>query len=125
MELFHPTAKQHAEEWPVLAQRLASGSLVLFPHVRLREELLNLFYEVGPQGVKVIDRGKVHQDHAVTVRGVVAMLAQRARVPQVTMKQARAAALANADLRGPSPSSMSSDEGDEQWHAYLASLGGR
>ncbi len=31
-------------------------------------------YEVGPQGVKVIDRGRVHQDHAVAVRGVVASL---------------------------------------------------
>jgi hypothetical protein len=79
VELFHPTAKQHTEEWPVLAQRLASRTLVLFPHVRLREELLNLVYEVGPAGVKVIDRGKIHQDHAVAVRGVCAMLAAPAR----------------------------------------------
>ena len=43
----------------------------------LREELLNLVYEVGPQGVRVIDRGKVHQDHAVAVRGVVASLAHQ------------------------------------------------
>jgi len=77
VELFHPTAKAHAEEWPVLAQRLAAGTLVLPPHQRLREELLNLSYEVGPRGVRVLDKGKVHQDHAVAVRGVVAMLAVR------------------------------------------------
>jgi phage terminase large subunit-like protein len=74
VELFTPTAKTNAEEWPVLAQRLAARTLVLPPHVRLREELLNLVYEVGPTGIKVIDKGKVHQDHAVAVRGVVAML---------------------------------------------------
>jgi hypothetical protein len=48
---------------------------VLPPHARLREELLNLVVEVGPQGVRVIDRGQVHQDHAVALRGVVASLA--------------------------------------------------
>src|SRR5439155_16928876 len=77
VELFTPTQKSHAEEWPILAQRLAARTLVLPPHARLREELLNLVYEVGPQGVRVIDRGKVHQDHAVAVRGVVASLAQQ------------------------------------------------
>jgi hypothetical protein len=76
VELFAPTAKAHSEEWPMLAQRLASRTLVLPPHVRLREELLNLLYEVGPTGVKVTDRGKIHQDHAVAVRGVVADLAR-------------------------------------------------
>ena len=58
VEMFTPTAKTNAEEWPVLAQRLASGTIVLPPHARLREELLNLVVEVGPQGVKVIDRGR-------------------------------------------------------------------
>jgi phage terminase large subunit-like protein len=72
VELFSPTAKAHSEEWPVLAGRLSGRTLVLPPHARLREELLNLVYEVGPQGVRVIDRGSVHQDHAVAVRGVVA-----------------------------------------------------
>jgi phage terminase large subunit-like protein len=74
VELFTPTAKAHSEEWPILAQRLAARTLVLPPHARLREELLNLVSEVGPQGVRVVDRGKVHQDHAVAVRGVVAMV---------------------------------------------------
>ena len=81
VELFMPTAKAHANEWPVLAQRLATQTLVLPPHARLREELLNLVYEVGPQGVRVIDKGSVHQDHAVGVRGVVASLSQPARTP--------------------------------------------
>src|SRR5439155_18017949 len=71
-----PTAKNQGEEWPILAQPLANGTLVVPRHARLREELLNLVYEVGPQGIRVIDRGKVHQDHAVAVRGVVASLGQ-------------------------------------------------
>src|SRR5207244_3450740 len=69
-----PTPKTNADEWGLLAQRLAAGTVVLFPHARLREELLNLSVEVGPTGAKVTDRGKVHQDHAVAVRGVVASL---------------------------------------------------
>ena len=77
VELYTPTAKSHAEEWPVLAQRLASRTLVLPPHARLREELLNLVVELGPAGVRVIDRGQVHQDHAVAVRGVVASFSAR------------------------------------------------
>ena len=76
VELFTPTPKTNAEEWPQLAQRLANGTLMLFPHARLREELLNLTVEVGPTGAKVTDRGKVHQDHAVAVRGVCASLGQ-------------------------------------------------
>jgi hypothetical protein len=72
--ILNPTPKTNATEWPVLAQTLAAGRLVLFPHARLREELLNLVVEVGPSGTKVSDRGKVHQDHAVAVRGVVASL---------------------------------------------------
>jgi len=79
VELFAPTAKAHSEEWPVLAQRLSGRTLDLFPHARLREELLNLVYEVGPTGVRVIDRGRVHQDHAVAVRGVAAQLVLRHR----------------------------------------------
>ena len=81
VELFTPTAKAHAEEWPVLAQHLATQTLILPPHARLREELLNLVYEVGPQGVRVIDKGSVHQDHAVAVRGVVASLSKPERIP--------------------------------------------
>jgi hypothetical protein len=74
VELFAPTAKAHAEEWPVLAQRLSSRTLVLPTHERLREELLNLTVDLGPSGIRVIDRGRVHQDHATAVRGVVAGL---------------------------------------------------
>jgi hypothetical protein len=76
VELYTPTAKTNSEEWPVLAQRLSARTIVLPSHARLREELLNLVYEVGPTGVRVIDRGAVHQDHAVVVRGLCAMLAR-------------------------------------------------
>jgi hypothetical protein len=78
VEIFAPTSKSNSEEWPILAQRLSSRTLVLPPHAGLREELLNLFVEVGPQGVRVVDRGRVHQDHATAVRGVVAGLQRRA-----------------------------------------------
>jgi hypothetical protein len=74
VELSVPTAKSHAEEWPVLAQRLSSRTIILPKHERLCEELLNLTVDLGPQGVRLLDRGKVHQDHAVSVRGVVAGL---------------------------------------------------
>jgi len=86
VELFAPTAKAHADEWPVLAQRLSSRTLVLPPHERLREELLGLVVELGPQGVRVVDRGGVHQDHAVAVRGIVAGLQQ---VQRATITVAR------------------------------------
>jgi hypothetical protein len=74
VSLFTPTSKTNAEEWPVLAQLLSTRTLVLPPHARLREELLNLAYDIGPHGMRVIDRGQVHQDHAVAVRGVCASL---------------------------------------------------
>jgi len=79
VRMFTPTAKSNAEEWPVLAQRLSTGTLVLPVHARLREELLGLVVEMGSHGVKVVDRGKVHQDHAVAVRGVCAQLQPKAR----------------------------------------------
>ncbi len=84
--LFTPTAKTNAEEWPILAQRLAGRTLVLPPHARLREELLNLVVGLGPTGIKVVDRGQVHQDHAVAVRGVVTMLLDgpSSAIPQAT-----------------------------------------
>jgi hypothetical protein len=74
VELFAPTAKTNAEQWPLLRSRLAARSVVLYPHAQLREELLNLVTEMTATGTRVIDRGKVHQDHAVAVRGVVAAL---------------------------------------------------
>jgi hypothetical protein len=33
--------------------------------------------EVGPTGVRVVDRGQIHQDHAVVVRMLVAALARQ------------------------------------------------
>jgi hypothetical protein len=53
---------------------------------------LNLCVEVGPTGVRVTDRGKVHQDHAVAVRGVVAQLASRIGVGQVYARNLNATA---------------------------------
>ncbi len=88
VKVFTPTAKTNAEEWPVLAQRLATGTIVLPLHARLREELLNLVVEMGPSGIKVVDRGKIHQDHAVAVRGVVAQLQPRARSQAVATVRA-------------------------------------
>ena len=81
VEIFTPTAKTNADEWPVLIQALASHRLILPPHDRLRDELLNLTYEVGPSGIRVVDKGSVHQDHAVAVRGVVAGLTKPALAP--------------------------------------------
>jgi hypothetical protein len=75
VELVTPTAKNNSEEWPILAQRLSGRTIVLPPHARLREELLNLTYEVGATGIRVIDKGSVHQDHAVAVRMLVAAFA--------------------------------------------------
>jgi hypothetical protein len=89
VELFAPTAKAHGEEWPVLAQRLSSRTLRLFPHARLREELLNLTYEVGPSGVRVIDKGRIHQDHAVVVRGIVAGLSGSVLAPWAFLSEGR------------------------------------
>src|SRR5262249_12987794 len=74
VEVFSPTPRAHADEWPQLAHALATSRLVLPPHAQLREELLGLVVEVGPTRAKVVDRGRVHQDHAVAVRGVVASL---------------------------------------------------
>jgi hypothetical protein len=74
VEIFTPTIKTNGEEWPVLVRRLTHRTLVLPRHERLREELLNLAYEMTPTGLRVTDKGKVHQDHAVAVRGVVAAL---------------------------------------------------
>ena len=81
VEIMTPSQKTNSEEWPALIQALASHRLILPPHERLREELLNLTYEVGPSGIRVIDKGSVHQDHAVAVRGVVAGLMRPAPVP--------------------------------------------
>ena len=79
VEVFAPIAKAHADEWPVLAQHLTGRTLILPSHPKLREELLNLSYEVRPHGVKVSDKGTIHQDHAVAVRGVVAALSRKSR----------------------------------------------
>jgi hypothetical protein len=75
VEIFSKTSKSNADEWPHLAHLLAERRIILPTHARLREELLNLVYDVGPRGIKVTDWGTIHQDHAVVVRGIAAMLA--------------------------------------------------
>jgi hypothetical protein len=72
---FRPTPSALGAEWALLGQMLASRRLVLPVHARLREELLGLAVEVGPSGPRVLDRGTVHQDHAVVVRMLAARLA--------------------------------------------------
>jgi hypothetical protein len=42
---------------------------------------LNLTYEVTATGVRVTDQGSVHQDHAVTLRGICAGLHEPYRPP--------------------------------------------
>jgi hypothetical protein len=79
-EIQTPTTKTNSEEWPQLIQALAGHRLILPEHARLREELLNLTYEITATGVKVVDRGSVHQDHATAVRGTVAGLLRPAPV---------------------------------------------
>jgi hypothetical protein len=83
VEVFAPTAKAHSEEWPLLAQALANRTIVLPRHERLREELLGLAYEVTPTGIRVSDRGAVHQDHATVVRMLCAMLTAPAPRPRL------------------------------------------
>lgn len=81
ISLSTPTAKSNSDEWSVLAQRLASHTLIVPPHPRLREELLNLTLEVGPTGIKVSDKGRIHQDHAVVVRMLCAAFARPPHIP--------------------------------------------
>jgi hypothetical protein len=78
VEVYTPTAKSHAEEWPQLAQALMAKRLVVPPHARLREELLGLTVEATATGMRVTDRGEIHQDHAVVCRMLVARLARPA-----------------------------------------------
>lgn len=70
-----PTMTTQHALWSALAVELAAGTLALPPHERLREELLNLRVELRPGGgIKVTDRGKIHQDHALACGGVVEMI---------------------------------------------------
>lgn len=84
VEVFAPTAKAQSEEWPLLAQALANRTIVLPRPARLREELLGLQYEVTATGIRVSDRGAVHQDHATVVRMLCAMLTPPPEPPKPT-----------------------------------------
>jgi len=74
VEVVTPTMKSNTEAWPLLLQRLTERTIVLPRHARLREELLGLVVEVGPTGARVVDRGRAHQDHAVTCRMLCKLL---------------------------------------------------
>jgi hypothetical protein len=74
VEVVTPTMKSNTETWPLLLQRLTERTIVLPRHARLREELLGLVVEVGPTGARVVDRGRAHQDHAVTCRMLCKLL---------------------------------------------------
>ena len=58
--------------------------------------------EMGPTGVRVIDKGQVHQDHAVAVRGVCASLAKRGGGAFLTLKAEYEALVAAGKVR-PAP----------------------
>jgi hypothetical protein len=85
VELFTPTIKTATEEWPILVRRFTDRTILLPRHARLREDLLNLQYEVTASGIRVTDKGKIHQDHAVAVRGVVAALQPYVRGDQIDL----------------------------------------
>ena len=55
--------------------------------------------DVGPQGARVIDRGQVHQDHAVAIRGVCASLVTAQDLGPLD------AAIVALNLAAPAPSS--------------------
>ena len=75
IETYVPTSKSHSEQWPILAQRLSAGTVKWPTNETLRQELLNLSYEITRSGVKVSDRAAgIHQDIATTLRMVTAML---------------------------------------------------
>jgi hypothetical protein len=84
VEVLRVTQRVNIDEWPVLSQRLAAGTIILPRHARLREELLGLTVEVGPAGAKVSDRRSgLHQDHATAVRGVCASLGSASRFEEL------------------------------------------
>src|SRR5262249_21681068 len=76
-----PTPKSNAEEWTSLAQLLRSRRIVTPANPELREELLGLSYDLTPSGIRVVDRGKAHQDRSVAIRMIAHHLAQAPKTP--------------------------------------------
>ncbi len=73
-EIVEPSLKLQMQEWPLLAQRISDRSIII-PHTpQLRNELLGLTWEATSTGMKVIDKGRAHQDIAVTLRMLVAII---------------------------------------------------
>ncbi len=75
-EILEPTLKTQMREWPLLSQRITDRMIVFPFHPLLRRELLGLTWEATSSGMKVVARDRAHQDVAVTVRMIVAMLEQ-------------------------------------------------
>lgn len=75
-ETLHPTAKSNRENWGALYNGLKAGQVWLPNDARLRRELLTLTIESKATGWRVVDEPSVHNDRAVAVAGVVAMLSK-------------------------------------------------
>jgi len=73
-EIVEPSLKLTNAEWPLLSQRISDRSIIIPHNVTLRAELLGLSWEATSTGMKVIDKGKSHQDIAVTLRMLVAIV---------------------------------------------------
>ncbi len=73
-QIVEPSLKLQMQEWPLLAQRISDRSLIIPHHPQLRNELLGLTWEATAQGMKVVDKGRAHQDIAVTLRMIVAIV---------------------------------------------------
>ncbi len=73
-EIVEPSLKLQMREWPLLAQRISDRSLIIPHHPQLRNELLGLTWEATSQGMRVVDKGRAHQDVGVTLRMIVAIV---------------------------------------------------
>ncbi|NIN66976.1 MAG: hypothetical protein GTO63_20235 [Anaerolineae bacterium] len=73
VKLAYPTPKKHREMWGNLYSLFKQHRISVFAHEQLRKELLNLNIENTPDGFKVTDPGKIHQDHAIGLAGSALM----------------------------------------------------
>ncbi len=123
------TPRQEAQEkLDKLAQRIADRMIVFPFHPLLRRELLGLTWEATTAGMKVVPRGRAHQDVSVTIRMIVAMLEQGGSVnPEIAMPMGigRRTMIPFGDgpapMRDPSPNAYG--EGDD--HQTPWASGGR
>jgi hypothetical protein len=73
-EVLHPTAKSNQDNWGALYTALKAGTVDLPNDAKLRQQLLTLTIRSTPTGWKVEDVPSIHNDRAVAVAGVVAMV---------------------------------------------------